>query len=180
MKSIRSVICFCLFLFVFNQLLFADKTIENDSLYTSEYISRIYMAEPERALSLLDGAESKKTIPLRIIHELRSRVYRNMYMTKLAFLYAKKSYLLDSVSQKDPKHLLTMTVDLAELAVLMSDHKESMRYALDGIKLAQKEKDKGAESKLLFCIGENKWQLSFKEEAYDYFDKAIKLLHLKI
>ena len=136
MKSIRSVICFCLFLFVFNQLLFADKTIENDSLYTSEYISRIYMAEPERALSLLDGAESKKTIPLRIIHELRSRVYRNMYMTKLAFLYAKKSYLLDSVSQKDPKHLLTMTVDLAELAVLMSDHKESMRYALDGIKLA--------------------------------------------
>jgi len=39
------------------------------------------MAEPERALSLLDGAESKKTIPLRIIHELRSRVYRNMYMT---------------------------------------------------------------------------------------------------
>ena len=84
---------FCLFLFVFNQLLFADKTIENDSLYTSEYISRIYMAEPERALSLLDGAESKKTIPLRIIHELRSRVYRNMYMTKLAFLYAKNRIL---------------------------------------------------------------------------------------
>ncbi len=48
------------------------------------------MAEPERALSLLDGAESKKTIPLRIIHELRSRVYRNMYVTKLRFLYAKK------------------------------------------------------------------------------------------
>lgn len=47
------------------------------------------MAEPERALSLLDGAESKKTIPLRIIHELRSRVYRNMYMTKLAFCMPK-------------------------------------------------------------------------------------------
>ena len=176
MKSIRLVICVCSFLFVSNQLLFADKTIERDSLYTREYISRIYMAEPERALNLLDGAESEKTIPLHIINELRSRVYRNMYMTKLAFLYARKSYLLDSVSQRDPKHLLTMTVDLAELAVLMSDHKESMRYALDGIKLAQKEKDKGAESKLLFCIGENKWQLSFKEEAYDYFDKAIKLL----
>ena len=69
-----------------------------------------------------------------------------------------------------------MTVDLAELALLMSDHKESMRYALGGLKLAQKEKDKGAEGKLLFCIGENKWQLSFKEEAYDYFDKAIKQL----
>ena len=48
MKSIRSVICFCVFLFVFNQLLFADKTIENDSLYTSEYISRIYRSEERR------------------------------------------------------------------------------------------------------------------------------------
>ena len=48
------------------------------------------MAEPERALSLLDGAESKKTIPLRIIHELRSRVYRNMYMTKLACFVCQK------------------------------------------------------------------------------------------
>ena len=106
MKSIRSVICFCLFLFVFNQLLFADKTIENDSLYTSEYISRIYMAEPERALSLLDGAESKKTIPLRIIHELRSRVYRNMYMTKLAFLYAKNRILSGGGVRGTKKSLL--------------------------------------------------------------------------
>lgn len=176
MKGIRLVVCICSFLFVFNQLLFADKTMESDSLYTYKYINGIYMSEPERALNLLEGAESKKTIPLRIINELRSKVYRHMYMTKLAFVYARKSYLLDSVSQKDPKHLLKMTVDLAELALLMSDHKESMRYALGGLKLAQKEKDKGAEGKLLFCIGENKWQLSFKEEAYDYFDKAIKQL----
>lgn len=176
MKGIHLVVCVCLFLFVFNQFLFADKTMESDSLYTYKYINGIYMSEPERALNLLEGAESKKTLPLRIINELRSKAYRNMYMTKLAFVYARKSYLLDSISQKDPKHLLKMTVDLAELALLMSDHKESMRYALGGLKLAQKEKDKGAEGKLLFCIGENKWQLSFKEEAYDYFDKAIKQL----
>lgn len=176
MKGIHLVVCVCLFLFVFNQFLFADKTMESDSLYTYKYINGIYMSEPERALNLLEGAESKKTLPLRIINELRSKAYRNMYMTKLAFGYARKSYLLDSISQKDPKHLLKMTVDLAELALLMSDHKESMRYALGGLKLAQKEKDKGAEGKLLFCIGENKWQLSFKEEAYDYFDKAIKQL----
>ena len=58
MKSIRSVICFCLFLFVFNQLLFADKTIENDSLYTSEYISRIYMAEPDRKSTRLNSSHT--------------------------------------------------------------------------------------------------------------------------
>ena len=144
MKGIHLVVCVCLFLFVFNQFLFADKTMESDSLYTYKYINGIYMSEPERALNLLEGAESKKTLPLRIINELRSKAYRNMYMTKLAFVYARKSYLLDSISQKDPKHLLKMTVDLAELALLMSDHKESMRYALGGLKLAQKEKDKRA------------------------------------
>ena len=128
MKGIHLVVCVCLFLFVFNQFLFADKTMESDSLYTYKYINGIYMSEPERALNLLEGAESKKTLPLRIINELRSKAYRNMYMTKLAFVYARKSYLLDSISQKDPKHLLKMTVDLAELALLMSDHKESMRY----------------------------------------------------
>ena len=126
MKGIHLVVCVCLFLFVFNQFLFADKTMESDSLYTYKYINGIYMSEPERALNLLEGAESKKTLPLRIINELRSKAYRNMYMTKLAFVYARKSYLLDSISQKDPKHLLKMTVDLAVLALLMSDHKESM------------------------------------------------------
>ncbi len=110
MKSIRSVICFCLFLFVFNQLLFADKTIENDSLYTSEYISRIYMAEPRNEQFCWMELKVRRLSSLYIDF---SRVYRNMYMTKLAFLYAKKSYLLDSVSQKDPG-----TVDLLDLAEL--------------------------------------------------------------
>ena len=48
------------------------------------------MSEPERALNLLEGAESKKTLPLRIINELRSKAYRNMYMTKLAFCVCKE------------------------------------------------------------------------------------------
>ncbi len=51
------------------------------------------MSEPERALNLLEGAESKKTLPLRIINELRSKAYRNMYMTKLAFLCVQGSHI---------------------------------------------------------------------------------------
>ena len=45
----------------------------------------------------------------------------------------EKSYLLDSISQKDPKHLLKMTVHLAEFSAMMSKYNESMRYAYSGI-----------------------------------------------
>ena len=38
MKGIHLVVCVCLFLFVFNQFLFADKTMESDSLYTLSLI----------------------------------------------------------------------------------------------------------------------------------------------
>ena len=33
-----------------------------------------------------------------------------------------------------------------------------------------------SECKLLFCMGENKRMLSFKEEGYQFFDQAIGLL----
>ena len=99
-----------------------------------------------------------------------------MNMWKAAFNEARKSYILDSVSQENPPHLLETTIVLAELSHLLSQYKESMRYAIQGITLAQKMNDVKAKSKLLFCIGENKRFLSFKEESYAYFDEAIKLL----
>ena len=133
MKYIHLGVCICIFLFVHNQILRADETVSDDSLYTAGYINSIYIAQPKRALQLLDEAENRKAIPLRIINELRSLSYSNMYMNKLAFMYARKAYLLDSISQKDPKHLLKMTVHLAEFSAMMSKYNESMRYALDGL-----------------------------------------------
>ena len=91
-------------------------------------------------------------------------------------MYARKSYLLDSISQREPKHMLKMTVYLAELSSIMSKYNESMHYALSGIMQAQKLKDREAEARLLFCIGENNWRLSLKDEAYNYFGRTIELL----
>ena len=176
MKYIHLGVCICIFLFVHNQILRADETVSDDSLYTAGYINSIYIAQPKRALQLLDEAENRKAIPLRIINELRSLSYSNMYMNKLAFMYARKAYLLDSISQKDPKHLLKMTVHLAEFSAMMSKYNESMRYALDGIRQAQELGNREAKARLFFCMGENNWRLSFKDKAYDYFNRTIELL----
>ena len=170
----RFWVCIFVLLFVHNQFSRADKIINNDSLYTEKYIRDIYISNPKRALQLLDEAETRKAFPLRLINELRSLSYRNMYMNKLAFMYARKSYLLDSISQREPKHMLKMTVYLAELSSIMSKYNESMHYALSGIMQAQKLKDREAEARLLFCIGENNWRLSLKDEAYNYFGRTIE------
>ena len=172
----RFFVCILVLLFVHNQFSRADKTLTDDSLYTEKYIRNIYIPEPRRALQLLDEVENRKTIPLRVVNELRSLSYSNMYMNKLAFMYARKAYLLDSLYQKDPKHMLKMTVHLAEFSAMMSKYNESMRYALDGIRQAQELGNREAKARLFFCMGENNWRLSFKDKAYDYFNRTIELL----
>ena len=176
MKYISILFYAFAFLFLYSQLSMAKDVASDDSLYTREYISQIYIAEPERALKLLDEAENRGTMLPYLISDLRSIAYRNIYMNKLAFDYARKSYVLDSVSQNNPEHLLQMTIALAELSNLLSEYKESMRYAMQGIEFAQRQNDIKAESKLLFCIGENERMLSLKERSYEHFDTAIRLL----
>ncbi|WP_279122923.1 helix-turn-helix domain-containing protein [Bacteroides acidifaciens] len=172
----RFWVCILVLLFVHNQFSRADKTIHSDSLYTEKYIRDIYISDSKRALQLLDEAENRKTISLRVINELRSLSYSNMYMNKLAFMYAKKAYLLDSIYEKDPEHMLKMTVYLAEFSAMMSKYNESMHYALEGIRQAQELGNREARARLFFCMGENNWRLSFKDKAYDYFDRTIELL----
>ncbi len=172
----RFLVCILVLLFVHNQFSRADKTINGDSLYTEKYIRDIYISDSKRALQLLDEAENRKTISLRVINELRSLSYSNMYMNKLAFMYARKAYLLDSIYQKDPEHMLKMTVYLAEFSAMMSKYNESMHYALEGIGRAQELENREAKARLFFCMGENNWRLSFKDKAYDYFNRTIELL----
>ena len=144
--------------------------------YTREYIMKDYMKDPVRTLQLLDKAEVNSAMPLNIVDELRSAVYRNMYRNKSALHYARRAYVSDSLSHENPSHLLRMTVSMAELFSLLSEYKESMRYAVQGVELARELKDIQSECKLLFCMGENKRRLSFKEEGYLFFDQAIDLL----
>ena len=64
-------------------------------------------------------------------------------------MYARKAYLLDSISQKIEASV-EMTVHLAEFSAMMSKYNESMRYAYSGIKLAQELEDREAKARLFF------------------------------
>ena len=149
---------------------------ETKDIYTEQYITDIYMDEPERALQLLDEAETKQALPIYMVDDLRSMVYSYLYQDKSAFHYARRAYVHDSISGNNPDHVLKMTIILADLSHTLSDYKESNRYAVEGLELARRLDDPQSECKLLFCMGENKWMLSLKEEGYELFDKAIALL----
>lgn len=149
---------------------------KTQDIYTEQYITDIYMDEPECALQLLDEAETKQALPIYRIDDLRSMVYSYLYQDKSAFHYARRAYVHDSISGHHPDHLLKMTITLADLSHTLSEYKESNRYAVEGLELARRLDDRQSECKLLFCMGENKWMLSLKEEGYELFDKAIALL----
>ena len=141
-----------------------ENVLPTHEYYTEEYIAKIYIEEPKRALQLLDEAENLNCMPSNMINDLRSRTYRNMYMNKSAFVYARKAYVIDSIQGTDPSHLLEMTIDLAEISFLLSRFEQSVKYATEGIALARKNGNKGSEAKLLFCLGENKKVLGLKRE----------------
>ncbi|MFR1236049.1 MAG: helix-turn-helix domain-containing protein [Barnesiella sp.] len=168
----------CFLSSIFQSPLSAKENKDDDSLsfYTEPYIMSIYISEPERALSLLNKAEALGTMSLSTINDLRSMSYRTLYMNKISYEYARKSYISDSISNNNPQHLLKMIVSLSELSYLLSEYEESLRYASQGIELAQKTGDRKAEGKLLFSIGENKRILSLKKEGYQYINQAIELL----
>ena len=168
----------CFLFWVNSVFLMAQEKKESgqSSLYTDQYITDIYMSEPDRALQLLDEAEKKKVMMPARINDLRSMVYRNRYQCKLAFRYARRAYVQDSIAGNSPEHLLKMTIALAELSSLLSEYEVSNRYVVEGIRQARDMENKRAEAKQLFCMGENKRWLSFKKDAYETFDEAIQLL----
>ncbi|OUN99295.1 helix-turn-helix domain-containing protein [Bacteroides clarus] len=174
----KNFLYICFLFLVDNVFLMAQEKENNEqsSPYTEQYITDIYMTEPDRALQLLDEAEEKRAMLPARINDLRSMVYRNKYQCKLAFRYARRAYVQDSVANNTPEHLLKMTIELADLASLLSEYEVSNRYVVEGIRLARNMNDEQAEAKLLFCMGENKRRLSFKKEAYETFDEAIRLL----
>ena len=110
----------CFLFWVNSVFLMAQEKKESgqSSLYTDQYITDIYMSEPDRALQLLDEAEKKKVMMPARINDLRSMVYRNRYQCKLAFRYARRAYVQDSIAGNSPEHLLKMTIALAELSSL--------------------------------------------------------------
>lgn len=153
----------------------ASATNTNDSLLTFKYIYSICTPKPHTALELLNKAEKQKALPQYLIDQLRCFTYSNgLSMYRTALIYAQKTMQSDSI-QKYPYEMMTMAIAMAVQYNLTSNHKESIRWAIKGIEVAQSLNEKGREAYLLLTIGKNKWEMGLKDEAVLYINRSIKM-----
>ena len=72
-----------------------------DSTLTGEYVSKISLQEPERALALIDTMEMRKKVSPYTINYLRFAVYFNGFSDyKMAYYYGQQA-LKDSLELKN-------------------------------------------------------------------------------
>lgn len=148
-----------------------------DSLLTERNITRLYLAAPDSALTLLDEAEQRRLPgmePFRI-DLLRSMVYgrKNMYAQRERYIRrALSSDSVQLVPQRKLRALSQLTMALEQL----NKYEESIRTANEALQLARQLQQSATESELLSIIGRIYVGMSRPDEGIDYMRQAINRL----
>lgn len=148
----------------------------NDSVLTVPYIVNVSIAEPERALALIDTAEQQGLMNDFDLNRLRAVVYHNGFSDNIKSLeYSLKAY--NSPEARDKAQAFLRVIEMiANQYYLNGDYPQSIRFCTEGIKLAQDSLIKVSEAKLNFKIGRNLMFLNRKDEAFGYYWKAVDIL----
>ena len=114
-----------------------------DSTHTREYISKISLQEPERALAIIDTMEMNKEASPFIINFLRFVVYHNGIADyKMADYYGRQA-LKDSIElKKDPQLHFVLLNTLASIANANSQHTQCLVYSRECMRIARENNNK--------------------------------------
>lgn len=154
----------------------ASAANEQDTIHTCEYIERISITEPQRALQVIDETEALGLMPRYCLDNLRSIVYQNgpnHYRT--AINYSLKAYRNDSI-RMHPKELLVTLRLLTNQYNQTGNYTESIRYAIEGIELARQTGVKESEAGFLLYVAINKRNMGLKKEAEPYLAQSARLM----
>lgn len=148
---------------------------KGDSIYTKEYISKISVTEPQRALKLIDEMEKRQLMPDFRLDNMRSIVYQNgLNMYRMALAYSLKAYHSDFIDQSLDDALVQLEL-IVDQYNATGNYTESTRYATEGVALARKAGNKRSEACFLLYIGMNKREMGLKSEVDEYIEQAINL-----
>lgn len=123
----------------------SDSRSESDAKDDSELvfdIQQMTIAEPERALAMLDSAEQKGIIKPFHIDYLRCLAYHNgLSDYKTAIRYALKSYRNPEISSQPEIHRSLIDM-IANEYCENGNYEESMKYCNEGLDKAIEARDK--------------------------------------
>ena len=153
-----------------------------DSTHTREYIAKISLQEPERALAIIDTMEMNNEERPYAINYLRFVVYNNgLADFKMADYYGKQ-VLKDSIELKqDTKRYYTLLNTLASIANSNSQFAQSIEYAKMAADIARKNNIKEYEIGAIGTVALSTVMLGDKENGLKMFaknkDMVMKLLN---
>ena len=153
-----------------------------DSTHTREYIAKISLQEPDRALAIIDTMEMNNEERPYAINYLRFVVYNNgLADFKMADYYGKQ-VLKDSIELKqDTKRYYTLLNTLASIANSNSQFAQSIEYAKMAADIARKNNIKEYEIGAIGTVALSTVMLGDKENGLKMFaknkDMVMKLLN---
>ena len=114
-----------------------------NSTHTREYVAKISLQEPERALAIIDTMEMNKEAKPYEINYMRFAVYINGYTDYKMADYYGKQVLKDSLElQKDVDCHFTLLNTLADINNSNSQYAQSLQYAKAAMEVARKNNRK--------------------------------------
>ena len=147
---------------------------DDDSLLTESYIRKIFLSDPDRALVLLDAAESKspRVMPQYKIDLYRASAYNELRMFSLGEKYSRKVLESDSVALKPNLKLQAMSVCLFASAYY-ADYIQTTSLANEAIALARDVGNKPAEFHILQTMADISFKTGYSKEGYGYLQQVI-------
>ena len=156
-------------------------TKRTDSTHVKEYITKISLQEPDRALAIIDTMEmNKEALPYELNY-LRFAIYVNGFSDMKMAEYYGKQVLKDSVElKKDVKCHFTILNTLADIANQNSQYAQSIKYAKEAYDLAKRNNVKEYEASATEALALSRIKLGDDEKGFKLFaegkDEILKSL----
>lgn len=180
MKTFYPIFCLMVYLLLAWQCTQAPQqsgtASPSDSIYTSQYITKIYIDDPQRALGLVDTAESRGNIPDLQANYFRYSIYNGKGMYHIAEDYLKKAMKSDSMKTIASQQEFKLKSAFVDLNIRLSNYAEAMRVATELCEKARKDNNRRMESEMLYSIGMIYRAQFMHDEAEAYSAEAIRLL----
>lgn len=148
----------------------------NDPKYSYEYVKKISLTQPVRALKAIDTIEKRAYMTSIDVNMLRSMVYNNAMHN-----YSKAAgYAVTALNDRDideyPKKKLKLYAMAATQYYSCGDYIESLKMAESGIDLAYKLNERKLVAQLLLTVGECHGEVGNIWHAINAYDRCIEIL----
>lgn len=144
--------------------------------YSFEYVKKISLTQPKRALKILDEAQKSDRMPELDILTLKSMVYNNaMQDYKTAAEYAEEALCTPGISKMPERQMKLYSMAASQL-YNCGNYVESLKNAEKGVDLAYKYDNRKLVAQLLMTIGECHGEVGNQWHAINALNRCIEIL----